>query len=335
MKCLKPKTEKLIDYINIVVRGLTIPCVVTTSNGDIIKTNDSLCKLFGYCYGELFNQNIKILMPSEIANKHDKYMDNYFTGNNSGIVGDGRKLSAVHINGTLIDIHLSVSVMKVPFTIFIATIQDISKLLSLERVRKSMEGSMPTDIIDSIWNTPVTCPRVTHFVTHSNTCIIFCDIVGFSIYCKNNTPNKIGEMLHEIFSIIDNCIDEYQLEKIRTIGDGYIITSGVFNKYIISNKPLIFAKKVINECIKLDIKIRIGIHLGNIVSGIVGQKSNQFDIYGHDVNIAARLEQTCTPGYIHVSEQLFDSLVDIVEYDKKITEMKNMGEINSIMIPVI
>jgi len=327
---------------------------VTTSKGDILYVNDAVCNLFGYCYGELFEQNVKMLMPLDIANNHDACMRRYFTPTPSpcpytqsekpsSIVGEGRQLKGLHRNRTLLDIHLSVSAIKINNdTIFVATIQDISKFLALERVTTSMWGSLPKEIVEEIVSISPRYPRVSHFTAHDDVGIMFCDIVGFSTFCKIHTPHEIGDMLHKVFTILDDSVELYHLEKIRTIGDGYLITSGVFGGYSkhknttpVTNEPLLFAIKVSNECDKLDITLRIGIHLGNIISGIVGQKSNQFDLFGHDVNIAARLEQTCVPGHIHISDQFYDIVEDDMltgSCKMQVTEMKNMGEINSWMV---
>jgi class 3 adenylate cyclase len=104
----------------------------------------------------------------------------------------------------------------------------------------------------------------------------------------------------------------------------------------ITSTPLQFALRVAHECLQHH---NISIHVGDIISGIVGQTSNQFDLFGHDVNVAARLEQTCYEGHIHISEQYFDKIKDELLTDMDscvkccIVNPKNVGEIHTIQVP--
>jgi class 3 adenylate cyclase len=200
---------------------------------------------------------------------------------------------------------------------------------------------MPMSVIDEIISNDYIYPRSPSFTKHTNVCVMFCDIVGFSTYCKTHTCQEVGQLLHTVFSIFDTNLQKYSLEKIRTIGDGYLVTSGVFAGYYnssvkITNKPYLFAKQVAYECNKLHVQLRIGIHVGNIISGIVGQKSNQFDLFGHDDNITARLEQTCELGCVHVSKTYYNYIKDYLSNDdvvkNVVINMKNIGDIDTVMI---
>lgn len=98
--------------------------------------------------------------------------------------------------------------------------------------------------------------------------------------------------------------------------------------------PYLFAEQTIHDCVALGVQLRIGIHKGDVVSGIVGQTANQFDLFGHDVNIAARLEQTCEPCHVHVSIKYFAEIKQHITTNHVIkkTSMKNMGDMNTVMI---
>ena len=143
--CYKHLTKHNID---IFIEDLVVPIIATDSIGTIKHINESACRLFGYRYDELVNNNIKVLMPEEIATHHDKYMENYFAKyhflRSSRIVGSGRNLTGLCKNGGSLDIHLSVSIMKISNNkitknvknvknengiLLVSIIQDISKLL--------------------------------------------------------------------------------------------------------------------------------------------------------------------------------------------------------------
>jgi class 3 adenylate cyclase len=194
---------------------------------------------------------------------------------------------------------------------------------------------MPDSVLD----------KIPTFTKNDNIYILFCDIAEFTTLCSTLKAHEIGELIHTVFSKIDEFIKIYNLEKIRTIGDGYLITHGVFDTYtdskviqhkLHSQNPYFFAKNIIRELQKINIQLRVGIHAGCVVSGIVGQTHNQFDLFGHDVNVAARLEQTCKPGCIHISDRYFQMIKHIIgrDYTFQKTAMKNMDDLHTVMIPI-
>lgn len=158
---------------------------------------------------------------------------------------------------------------------------------------------------------------------HDNVTIMFCDIVGFTSMADTVSPIKVMQFINEIFSMIDCLTKRFKVHKVETAGDCYIAVSGVVepdrNKLVTSSdaaqdasKMFEFAKAVI-KCIKNvrmpdsgeKTSIRIGLHSGPVVSGLVGNTIPKFGLFGDTMNVAARMEQTAPVQTIQMSETTY------------------------------
>jgi len=151
----------------------------------------------------------------------------------------------------------------------------------------------------------------------ANASVLFADIVGFTPLSNEMTPDEIINLLNRIYSHFDALVETYGLEKIRTIGDNYLVASGVPVKrrdhaQAIAKMGLDildFANSDPNlKRIKLD--FRIGINSGSLTAGVVGTTKFQYDIWGDTVNTASRMESQGVPGRIQVTENTYQLLKD-------------------------
>lgn len=154
-----------------------------------------------------------------------------------------------------------------------------------------------------------------------NVTILFADIVGFTRYASNMPPGELVAMLDEIFSEFDALADKYGVEKIKTIGDSYLAVCGlpVPNEnhcQSIANMALEI-NQVIKEkyTAKYNLTLRIGIHTGHAVAGVIGNKKFVYDIWGDCVNIASRFEACGHPEKIHITEDVKNVLGDAYVYE--------------------
>lgn len=143
-----------------------------------------------------------------------------------------------------------------------------------------------------------------------NVSVMFTDFVDFTKVGERLSPKELVQELHTCFKAFDEIIDKYNIEKIKTIGDAYLAVAGLPIPNTNHAVDIINAALEINEFVKQRKKalgergfeVRIGIHSGSVVAGIVGVKKFAYDIWGDTVNIAARMEQTSEPGRINISE---------------------------------
>jgi adenylate cyclase len=170
--------------------------------------------------------------------------------------------------------------------------------------------------------------------------VMFTDFKDFTKISEQVTPKKLVEDIDFIFRAFDDIMERNELEKIKTIGDAYLCVSGLpdttthnpMNVLKAATEIQDFIKELIEEKRKENqpfFDIRIGIHTGPLVAGIVGAKKFAFDIWGDTVNTAARMEQNCEPGKINLSGSTFKEVLTKVEYTYRgKVEAKNKGEID-------
>lgn len=143
--------------------------------------------------------------------------------------------------------------------------------------------------------------------------VLFADICQFTKMSAKLEPESVVAMLNEIFSSFDHWCGEYGLEKIKTIGDAYMAVGGLKHGSVTYvGDTLRFAKKmlvVLSEHPELKdrgLAIRIGVHVGPVVAGVIGKNKFIYDLWGDTVNTASRMESSGVDGRVHVSEQVME-----------------------------
>ena len=140
---------------------------------------------------------------------------------------------------------------------------------------------------------------------------IFIDLVGFTSFAKDKKASEVVKLLNKIFHRFDDLVNKHGLEKIKTMGDGYLAVSGVPDPDTNHcQKAINFALDIYNELEKfnkemgLEINARIGLETGPLVAGVIGSSKFIYDIWGDSVNTASRMESTGTPGKIQITENV-------------------------------
>ena len=168
--------------------------------------------------------------------------------------------------------------------------------------------------------------------------IMFIDVEGFTKITKVLSPKKLVFDLDYCFSGLDKIVDQYQIEKIKMMGDAYICVAGFKSQEDHPLRMIKAAKEMLSFIERwnkeksskgeLPFRIRIGIHTGPVVAGVVGLKKFAFDIWGDTVNIASRLEANSEVGKINVSENTYRHIKDEVScISRGKVAVKNAGEI--------
>lgn len=140
--------------------------------------------------------------------------------------------------------------------------------------------------------------------------ILFADVVGFTSFASRVEPDAVVQLLRDIFVRFDRLCDQYGVEKIKTVGDEYM---AMIDGRAISRlaEYSLEMQRVVEEIRYPDgspVRMRIGIHTGPVIAGVIGQKKFAYDIWGDTVNVASRMEATGEAGRIQVTEEVVEEL---------------------------
>ena len=167
--------------------------------------------------------------------------------------------------------------------------------------------------------------------------ILFADIVGFTHLSAQISPAQLVQLLNEIFSAFDQLSDRYELEKIKTIGDAYMVVGGIpkprsDHADAIAQMALAMQQEVaqFNAKHNAALSIRIGINTGPVVAGVIGTKKFIYDLWGDAVNTASRMESHGVAGYIQVTESTYQCLRTQYEFEERgVIQVKGKGEMRT------
>lgn len=138
--------------------------------------------------------------------------------------------------------------------------------------------------------------------------LLFADIVGFTELSSSMRPDELVAILNEVFTVFDDLVEEHGLEKVKTIGDAYMVVGGLTDPSPdhperVARMAVALAARVagIDAAGLFGIRFRVGINCGPVVAGVIGTKKFIYDIWGDTVNLASRMESTGVPGRVQVS----------------------------------
>ncbi|MEZ5083512.1 MAG: adenylate/guanylate cyclase domain-containing protein [Bacteroidales bacterium] len=174
--------------------------------------------------------------------------------------------------------------------------------------------------------------------------VLFTDFKGFTNHAEKLTPQELIEELNLCFLEFDKIIDKHKLEKIKTIGDAYMCAGGIpvaneTNPFDAVNAAIEIREFMENMKKDREAKgqsyweLRIGIHTGTVIAGVVGKNKFAYDIWGDAVNTASRMESSGVPGKVNISGVTYELVKDnyTCTYRGKI-QAKNKGEVDMYIV---
>lgn len=166
--------------------------------------------------------------------------------------------------------------------------------------------------------------------SYQDVVVLFCDVVGFTAFCENRDPEEVVHHLQCLVEGFDAIVETHHLEKIKTIGDCYMAAAGLLQQI---SDPVM-------QCVNCGLamldharstppnwELRVGIHAGPVVAGVVGSRRYSFDIWGDTVNTAARVESHSEPGAVNLSEDAWQRIAEQCTGEARQVEVKGKGQL--------
>ena len=205
-----------------------------------------------------------------------------------------------------------------------------------ERVEALLLNVLPEEVAQRLQSDPSTIAD--HF---ENVSILFADVVDFTPLSSRLDAREVVGLLDRLFTSFDELVDRYEVEKIKTIGDCYMVAAGVprhrpttRRRSRASRSRCASARSTcLPERERLDLRLRIGISSGPVVAGVIGRRRFLYDLWGDTVNMASRMESHGTPDTIQITRSTWELLRDdFVTEPRGLVEVKGKGEVETWML---
>ena len=193
-----------------------------------------------------------------------------------------------------------------------AHLEEAHRLLQIEQDRSEslLLNILPGPIAERLKNSNLTIAD-----GFADVSVMFVDIVSFTRVAEGLSPQQVFAMLNKIFSSFDELAEKYGLEKIKTIGDAYMVAGGLNDQCADYSEALVDMALEMRDLLQRDfqvnqmrLEVRIGIGTGPVVAGVVGKKKFIYDLWGDTVNIASRITSEGVPGMVQVDEATYRRL---------------------------
>lgn len=201
-----------------------------------------------------------------------------------------------------------------------------------QKAEQLLLNILPAPIAGELMQTKASIPQ--HF---DEVTILFADIVGFTSLSHHLSPIKLVDLLNQIFSAFDSLAEQLDLEKIKTIGDAYMVAAGLptpRGDHAEAIAEMALAMQQVTASFQAEsgepLEIRIGINTGVVVAGVIGTKKFIYDLWGDAVNVASRMEASSEPGQIQVTAATYERLKDSYRFERRGSiAIKGRGEMET------
>ncbi len=228
----------------------------------------------------------------------------------------------------------------------LATFFSILQFFKTKRAQKRSDelllNILPRATAEELKNTGSTTPK-----RYDNVSILFVDFINFTSISSKLSPEQLVEMLDFYFKKFDEILKERNVEKIKTIGDAYMAVYGIDDTHSSDTINIVQAALDMQQFLRENqhqhlssianeaLTMRVGIHSGSLVAGVVGKTKFQFDVWGDAVNIASRIETSGKAGKVNISIYTYEKIKSAINFEfseRGSIKIKNRGEIEMFFV---
>lgn len=292
-----------------------------TSDGQYIAANPAMAEICGYDSPEEFMATItdidhQFYVHSKRRFELAAYLKRYGEIANAESEIYRKDGSKIWINETIRAVTDSAGKLR----FYEGTVQDITERRQIELEIRRQRFQSERLLINMLPQTIAQQLKAgTHTIAENSdqVSVLFADLVNFTEVSTHLTPEELVELLNQIFSTFDQLVENHKLEKIKTIGDAYMVAAGVplprEDHLSAMARFALDMQAAIQHFIQPDgnpFQLRIGINTGSVTAGVIGTSKFAYDLWGHTVNLASRMEETSLPGKIQVPLHVYEQLKD-------------------------
>ncbi|WP_257450531.1 adenylate/guanylate cyclase domain-containing protein [Archangium lipolyticum] len=330
------------EYYESLVLNSPVAIITINLRFTVVSWNPAAERLFGYARQEAVGRNLLRLVAGEGPIREEAETTAREAIQQGKVHTFTRRLRR---DGTLLDVEL----LALPVTVegehvgFVAIYHDITELRRLheqevahlrtiqrerERVDQLLLNILPKPVADRLKQGQRIIVENFPDVT-----VLFADLVDFTHFSTQHTPPDVLQVLNMVFSVFDQLTDELGVEKVKTIGDAYMAVGGLSlprSDHAEAMASLALAMRAellkLGAQLQIPLHLRIGIHSGPVIAGVIGDKKFAYDLWGDTVNTASRMESHGVVDGIHVTEAVHERLRGRYRFqDQGVTHVKGKG----------
>jgi guanylate cyclase len=235
-----------------------------------------------------------------------------------------------HLSQTVVIFFFVINLLGVSFLVFLMVSYFVGqKNLFQEKSETLLLNILPKEIAAILKNESRTIAD-----QYDQASVLFADMVGFTPLSAQLPPAEMVELLNEVFSYFDSLVDKYNVEKIRTIGDSYMVASGVPRGRSDHAQALVRMGLEMRDyiathtfCHNQQVNFRIGINSGSMIAGVIGRRKFVYDVWGDAVNVASRMESHGIGGAVQITQATYELIKDeFVCQPRGTVNVKGKGE---------
>jgi len=328
--------EEIISELNEKKKSNTYQSVIETKSGEFKWVQTRITPILDE------NKNIKRFIAIETDITKLKEAERELKERNKGLIKLARSLKEMNIlqekqNQEILKEKEVIENEKKALEEEKQIIENEKRILEVEKQKteKLLLNILPENVAIQLKSSGAAKPR-----NYRTATVLFTDFKGFTKSCETLTPQQLVYTLHTYFARFDDIVEKHYIEKIKTIGDAYMCVGGLPIRNRSNPFDVVLAGLEIQALMRTlsenaeesglpDWKLRLGIHTGPVVAGVVGKRKFAYDIWGDTVNIAARMEQSGEVSKVNISGETFEIVQDYFNctYRGKI-DAKNKGKID-------